>query len=279
MSIVVTGATGHLGRLIVESLLNRGVPAAEIVAVGRNVEKIADLGVTVRRADYDDAESLKKAFAGARTLMFVSASEPGRRVSQHRNVIAAAQDAGIGLVVYTSAPKADDTTLGLAAEHRATEVALAESGLPWVVLRNGWYVENYTSQIPGYLEHGIAGAAGDGRIAAATRADLAEAAAVVLTTAGHAGKVYALGGEPFTMSELAALLSRETGRTVTYTDLPEQEYAKVLAGAGLPEVYANLLADSDRAASEGALDIPRTDLEALLGRPVTPLAAAVRAAL
>jgi NAD(P)H dehydrogenase (quinone) len=282
MSIVVTGATGHLGRLIVESLLRRGVPAGEIVAVGRDVTKVADLGergVVVRQADYDDPESIEAAFAGADKLMFVSGSEAGRRLTQHRNVIAAARTVRPDLVVYTSAPKATDSSLGLAAEHKATEEALAASGLPYVALRNNWYVENYTSQIPAYLEHGIAGAADDGRISAATRADLAEAAAVVLTTDGHRGKVYELGGEPFTMAELAAEISRQTGRDVRYTDMPEKQYAELLVSAGLPEPVAAMLADSDRAAGQGELYVERTDLERLLGRPVTPLAEAIRAAL
>jgi NAD(P)H dehydrogenase (quinone) len=282
MSIVVTGATGHLGRLIVESLLARGVPAGQIVAAGRDTTKAADLaarGVTVRHADYQDVQSLKAAFAGADKLMFVSGSENGRRVPQHTNVIEAAQAVGAGAVVYTSTVKAATSSLALAAEHKATEEVLTASGLPFTVLRNGWYVENYTPQIPAYLEHGIAGAAGDGRIAAATRADLAEAAAAVLTTDNHQGRVYELGGEAFTMAELAAEISRQTGRSVTYTDLPEHEYTELLVRAGLPRPFAALLADADRAASIGELYVERTDLETLLGRPVTPLASAVRAAL
>src|SRR5438067_1524280 len=166
MSIVVTGATGHLGRLIVESLLRRGVPADGIVAVGRDVTKIADLGdrgVVVRHADYDDPDSLRSAFAGAEKLMFVSGSEVGRRVAQHRNVVAAATAAGVGLVVYTSIPKADTVGMRLADEHRVTEQEIIANGLPYVFLRNSWYLENYTAQLPSYLEHGIAGAAGEGR--------------------------------------------------------------------------------------------------------------------
>jgi NAD(P)H dehydrogenase (quinone) len=282
MSIVVTGATGHLGRLIVESLLRRGVPADGIVAVGRDVTKIADLGdrgVVVRHADYDDPDSLRSAFAGAEKLMFVSGSEVGRRVAQHRNVIAAARAAGVGLVVYTSIPKADTTGMRLADEHRVTEREIVASGLPYVFLRNSWYLENYTAQLPSYLEHGIAGAAGEGRVSAATRADFAEAAATVLTTEGHTNQVYELGGAPFTMAELAEEVSRHSGRQVTYTDLPEATYAEILAGAGLPEPYPAVLADSDRGLARGELYVEGDDLEKLIGWPPTPLAEAIRAAL
>jgi NAD(P)H dehydrogenase (quinone) len=277
MTIVVTGATGHLGRLVVESLLAKGVPATEIVGLGRQVDRIADLGITVRQVSYDDRDALTAAFAGADRVLLISGSEVGRRVPQHTNAIDAAKAAGVGLVVYTSAPKADSTDMKLAAEHRDTERLLAASGLPHVILRNGWYIENYS--VEQALAHGLFGAAGDGRISAATRADLAEAAAAVLVGEGHAGKVYELGGEPFTMAYLAEVISRESGQPVTYTDLSPEKYTEVLVGAGLPQPYAEILADSDRAASGGALEVPRTDLESLLGRPVTPLATAIRAAL
>lgn len=282
MSIVVTGATGKLGRLVVESLLTRGVPAAQIVAVGREVGRIDDLaarGVTVRHADYEDPGSLKAAFAGAEKVLLISASEVGSRLHQHRNAIEAAKADGAGLIVYTSAPNAGTASYTIAVDHRATEELIEESGLPYVILRNSWYLENYTPQLATYLQYGIVGAAGEGRISAATRADLAEAAGAVLSAEGHQGHVYELGGEPFTMSELAAEISRQAGRKVTYTDLPEQEYARFLAGAGVSEGFAAVLADSDRAAGRGELYADRTDLEKLLGRPVTPLADAIRAAM
>ena len=282
MSIVVTGATGHLGHLIVESLLRRGVPAGQIVALGRDVAKAADLadrGVTVTAADYNDPGSLRAAFAGADRLMFVSASEAGQRLTQHRNVVAAAKDAGVGLVVYTSIAAADTSSLQLAAEHAATERELAATGLPYVFLRNSWYTENYTGQLPTFLEHGIAGAAGDGKVSAAVRADYAEAAAAVLTGEGHTNRVYELGGPAFTMTELAAEVSKQTGREVTYTDLPVDQYTKVLVGAGLPEGYAAFLADADRGLAQGELYVESDDLDRLIGRPATPLADAIRAAL
>jgi NAD(P)H dehydrogenase (quinone) len=281
MSIVVTGATGHLGRLAIESLLTRGVPAEQIVATGRRVEALADLrerGVTVRRADYSDPASLRDAFAGAERLLLVSGSEVGQRLAQHRNAIAAAKDAGVQLIAYTSILRADTSTLQLAAEHRATEQALAESGVPHVLLRNGWYTENYTAQLPTYLEHGIVGSADDGRVSAATRADYAAAAAAVLTEEGHEGAVYELGGEPFTMAELAAAVSAATGQDVTYTDVPVQQYTQILVGAGLPEPVAAVYADGDRGVADGELFVPSDDLRELIGRAPTSLDEAVAAA-
>lgn len=282
MSIVVTGATGHLGRLIVESLLRRGVPAGEIVALGRDTGKLADLagrGVVTRRADYTDPASLRAAFAGAEKLMFVSGSEVGQRETQHRNVVAAAREAGVGLVVYTSIANADRSSMILAGEHLATEREIAAAGLPYVILRNGWYLENYTDQLPTYLQYGVTGAAGDGRVSAATRADFAEAAAAALTGAGEAGRVYELGGEAFTLTELAEELSRQTGRSVGYTDLPTEKYAEVLGGAGVPAGFAAILADSDRGLSQGELYVEGDDLAKLIGRRPTTLAEALRAAL
>ncbi|MEU2612553.1 SDR family oxidoreductase [Micromonospora sp. NPDC007271] len=281
MSIVVTGATGQLGRLIVASLLDRGVPADEIVAVGRDVDRLAGLaerGVVTQRADYDDAESLQAAFAGAEKLMFVSGSEVGRRLVQHGNVVTAAKAAGVGLVVYTSIAKADTSSLVLAAEHKATEQLILDSGLPHVFLRNSWYLENYTAQLPTYLRHGVAGAAGDGRVSAATRADFAEAAAIVLTTEGHTNRVYELGGAPFTMTELAAEVSRQSGNTVSYLDLPVDKLAELLVATGVPEGYAAVLADGDRGLAQGELAVG-DDLAKLLGRTPTTLAEAIRAAL
>ena len=281
MSIVVTGATGHLGRLAVEALLARGVPAAEIVATGRRIENLADLadrGVVVRPADYTDPESLRAAFAGAEKLLLVSGSEIGQRVPQHRNAIAAAKEAGVRLIAYTSVARADSSSLGIAAEHRATEQLLAESGIPHVVLRNGWYTENYTGQLGSYLQNGIVGSAGEGRISAATRADYAEAAAAVLTEDGHAGAVYELGGEAFTMSGVAATVSAVTGQDVAYTDVPPEQFAQILEGAGLPAPVAGMFADIDRSVAAGDLYVEGDDLEKLIGRAPTSLADAVAAA-
>jgi NAD(P)H dehydrogenase (quinone) len=277
MTIVVTGATGQLGRHVVESLLAKGVPATDIVGVGRNIDKIADLGITTKKAAYEDVEALKAAFEGADVVLLISGSEAGKRVEQHRNAIQAAKEAGVGRIVYTSIPRADTTEMKLATEHHATEKILAESGVPYTLLRNGWYIENYP--LAQAVDHGLFGAVGDGRISAAPRADYAEAAAAALITDEHAGKVYELGGEAFTMPELAAEVSRQSGKNVTYTDLGEEKYAEFLVSVGLDAPHAAVLADSDAKAAKGALFVPKTDLEKLLGRPVTPLASSVAAAL
>ena len=241
MNIVVTGATGRLGRLSVEAPLRRGVPAAQTTATGRRIEALADLedqGVTVRRADYTDPLSLEESLAGANRLLLVSSSEVGQRTQQRANAIDAAKEAGVELLAYTSIPKADTSSLLLAEEHRATEALLTDSAIPYVLLRNSWYIENYAGQLPNYLEHGIAGAAGQGRISAATRADFAEAAAAAVSEDGHAGATYELGGQAFTMAELAAVVSEVTGQSVGYTDMPVEQYAQVLVRAGLPEPVA-----------------------------------------
>jgi NAD(P)H dehydrogenase (quinone) len=284
MSYVVTGATGHLGRLVVEDLLGRGVPAGEITAAGRDMTKVKDLadrGVRVLAIDYDDPASLDAAFRGADRVLLVSASEPGRRAQQHRNAIDAAERAGAGLLAYTSIANAGTTTMRLAAEHQATEAALRASGLAYVLLRNSWYVENYTAQLPAILERGsLAGSAGDGRVSAATRADYAAAAAAVLTGDGHDGRVYELGGDDaFTLAELAAEIGAQAGQPVSYLDLPEDEYARLLTSAGLPEAAAVTLADADRGLARGDLYVGSGDLSRLIGRPTTTLRDAVASAL
>ena len=285
MSVVVTGATGHLGRLTVEALLRRGVPPSGIVATGRDttgIKDLADRGVTVRRADFADTGSLAAAFAGADKLLLISASIPvDERVANHRRAIDAALAAGVTLVAYTSTLQADTAATIIGATHRATEEYLRERRVPSVLLRNGWYLENYTGQLPLILQNGaVIGAVGQGRVSAASRADYAEAAAVVLTTEGHVGAVYELGGdEAFTLTELAAAISAAAGKQITYTDLPAQELARVLAGVGLPAELAEVLADADLGLSRGELFTDSGDLGRLIGRPTTPLADAVADAL
>ncbi|MBD1541385.1 SDR family oxidoreductase [Arthrobacter sp. IA7] len=283
MTIVITGATGQLGRLVVEALLESGLPAEQIVAAGRTVDRIADLaerGVQVRTIDYSQPESLRQAFAGADKILLVSGSEVGQRVEQHRNAIDAAKEAGAGLIAYTSVANADTTAMKLADEHIATEEILRDSGVPFVLLRNGWYLENYTGQLPVQVQHGaVFGSAGDGRVSAAARADYAAAAAAVLLQEDQGGKVYELGGDnAFTLSELAGEVSAASGKPVTYKDLPAEQYTEVLVGAGLPEPYAAILADSDLGIARGDLLVTSGDLSALLGRPTTPLREAVQAA-
>ena len=283
-SILVTGATGHLGRLAVDALLARGVDPASVSALVRDADRgrdLADLGVDVRLGSYDDPDSLDVALKGVDRLLFVSGSEVGRRVEQHRNVVDAAVRAGVGLVAYTSITRADTSPLGLAPEHLATERALAASGLPHVLLRNSWYVENYTGQAAQQVEHGVVlGAAGGGRVSAATRADYAEAAAVAVLSDGLAGQVLELGAdEAFTLGDYAATLSEAAGAPVAYRDLSVEDYAAALVGAGLPEGYARVLAESDAGLRDGALLVETGDLSRLIGRRTTPLTEAVRIAL
>ncbi|MEO3745846.1 SDR family oxidoreductase [Plantactinospora sp. B5E13] len=282
--IVVTGATGHYGPLAIEELLARGVPAGQIVAIARDPGKAAGLaerGVQVRQADYTDPESLAAAFAGAEKLLFVSGSEAGQRIPQHRNVVDAARAAGVRLIAYTGILNADTTTMVLAGEHKATEAMIRESGLPYVFLRNTFYLEVYTANLGQAVEHGaIVDAVGDGRISGATRADLAAAGAVVLTTEGHENQAYELGGEPaFTLTELAEEVSRQSGRTVAYRNLSQPEYTDFLTSVGLPRPVAEIFADASVGASRDELFTDSGDLPRLLGRPTTPLADAVAAAL
>jgi len=284
VSYVITGATGHLGRLVVQELLSRGVPAGDITATGRDITKVKDLadrGVRVLAIDYDDPASLDAAFRGADRILLVSTSEPGRRAQQHENAIDAAVRAGAGLLAYTSIANAGTTSMRLAAEHQATEAALRASGLTYVLLRNSWYVENYTAQVPAILQRGsLAGSAGDGRVSAATRADYAAAAAAVLTGDGHAGQAYELGGdEAFTLAELAAEIGAQAGQPVGYLDLPEDEYARLLTSTGLPEAGAVIMADADRGLARGDLFVDSGHLRQLIGRPTTTLRDAVAVAL
>jgi len=279
--IVITGASGQLGQLVISQLLEK-VPAGQIVAAVRDPAKASALaarGVQVRRADYADAASLDAAFAGADKVLLISSSEIGQREAQHLNVVAAARRAGARLLAYTSVLHAEGSRLGLAAEHVATERAIRASGLPFSILRNGWYHENFVTRVQAGAQHGaIAGSAGNGRFAAAAREDYAAAAVAVLTSPSPQ-QVYELGGAPFTLAELAAETARQSGRAVVYQDLPEAEFRQVLLGVGVPEVYAELIANSDAAAAHGALDDSGNALQTLIGRPPRGLADAVKAAL
>jgi NAD(P)H dehydrogenase (quinone) len=284
MTIVVTGASGQLGHHVVDGLLAAGVPAGDIVAAVRTPEKAADLaarGVQVREADYDRPETLKGALAGADKVLLISGSEPGRRVVQHQAVITAAQEAGVSLLAYTSIPYAETSPLMLAGEHKATEAAIRASGVPFAFLRNGWYFENYGPSIASAAATGtLTGGAGDGRVSAGTRADYAAAAVAVLTAEGQAGQVYELGSdEAWTNADLAAAIAAAAGKPVTYQDLPRAQNKAALLAAGLPEVYAEVLADSDQGIADGHLEIHTGDLARLIGRPATTLSDAVAASL
>ncbi|WP_221031462.1 SDR family oxidoreductase [Actomonas aquatica] len=281
--IALTGATGQLGRLVLAELLKQ-VPASSIVALVRDEAKAADLaacGVVVRVAPYEDAAALQAGLAGVEKLLLISASEVGKRIPQHRNVINAAKAAGVKLLVYTSLLRADTSQLSLAEEHIATEALIRESGLPFVLLRNGWYAENYAGSIPSALEHGaFVGSVGDAKLNLAARADYAAAAAVALTGDIEVGRTYELSGdEAITLADFAAELSRQTGREIPYADLPEAKYAAVLTQAGLPEGLAAAIAGWDAAAGQGALADDGTDLSTLIGRPTTPISVVISAAL
>jgi len=281
--ILVTGASGQLGRLVMAELL-KSVPASELVAAVRNPDSLADLaaqGVEVRKADYNEPATLDAAFEGADKVLLISSSEVGARAPQHANVIDAAKKAGVGLLAYTSILHADTTPLPLGLEHKQTEAKLAESGVPHVILRNGWYSENYTAGVPVALQFGaVMGCAGEGRISSAARADYAAAAAAVLLADAQAGKVYELAGDDaYTLSGLAAEIAAQSGKAVSYQDMPEAEYQQALLGAGLPEPIATLLAESDTGASKGGLFDDGKQLSALIGRPTTPITESVRQAL
>lgn len=280
MTIAITGATGQLGRLVVESLKTR-VPAGEILALVRDPAKAAELGVAVRAADYARPETLGPALQGVDTLLLISGNEIGQRLPQHRAVIEAAKAAGVKRVAYTSILRADASPLILADEHKATEALLKASGLAYTMLRNGWYNENYAGAVHGAVASGVlAGAAGDGKISAAARADYAEAAAVVLATDGHENKIYELAGDTaFTMDDLAAEISARAGKAVAYTNLSEADYAKALESHGLPAAFAAILAQSDVGASRGGLFDDGQQLSALIGRPTTPISTLVAALL
>jgi NAD(P)H dehydrogenase (quinone) len=281
MTIAITAASGQLGHLVIEKLKAR-VPASGIIALARRPEKAADLGVTVREADFSRPETLAPALAGVDKLLFISSGEAGPgRIAQHRNMVEAAKRAGVKHIVYTSLLHADTSTLGLAEEHRATEAMIRASRIPYTFLRNSWYTENYTASVGGVLAGGaLIGSAGEGRISSAPRADYAEAAVAVLTGQGHEGETYELAGdEAYTLADLAVEISRQTGRTIPFKNLPEADYAAALAGFGLPEGFAKAIANYDVQASQGALFNGSRTLSRLIDRPTTPLSAAVAEAL
>ncbi len=279
--IALTGATGQLGRLVVAELLKQ-VPASSLVALVRDAAKAADLaarGVDVRVAPYDDPAALEAGLAGVEKLLLISSSEVGQRFAQHQNVIAAAQAAGVKLLVYTSLLHAESSPLNLAPEHISTEAAIRASGLPFILLRNGWYTENYTASVPSALEHGaFVGAAGDGKLSLAPRADYAAAASAALLGKAEVGQTYELAGDvAVTLKDFTAELSRQAGREIPYVNLPEAEFAGVLTQAGLPEWLAQGLASWDTSASQGALFDDQGALSRLIGRPTTPISVTLSA--
>jgi NAD(P)H dehydrogenase (quinone) len=278
--IGITGATGQLGRIVVEKLLQKR-DAAQIVALVRTPAKAADLGVAARAAPYGEPETLTAALAGVDTLLLISSSEVGQRLAQHKNVIEAAVRAGVKQLVYTSLLRADTSPLSLAQEHLETEKLIRASSIPFTILRNSWYIENHASSAKNAVAAGaLIGCAGEGRISGAMRDDYAEAAVAVLTGSDHAGKTYELGGdEPYTLAQLAAEISRQAGKDIPYRNLTQADYAAALEGFGLPGWLSQALASWDADASRDALLEESRTLSALIGRPTTPLSVAVARAL
>ncbi|MEK2688332.1 SDR family oxidoreductase [Bdellovibrio sp. GT3] len=281
--IAVTGATGHLGKLAIDELLNKGNKANQIVGIVRNKGKAQDLvskGIEVREADYGNTELLTKALQGVEKLLFISGSEVGQRVAQHTNILKAAQSAGVKFIAYTSILNADSSHLLLAKEHQLTEKMIKDSGIPYAFLRNGWYIENYTEQLAGALQNGaVVGSAGEGKFNPATRSDYAAAAATVITDKASGKSVYELGGDVMTMQEYAALVSKVSGKKIEYKNMPAGEYTKLLMSFGLPTQFAEALADSDVGISKGELFTKSPDLKNLIGRPLTTLESAIKKAL
>jgi len=280
MTLAITGASGQLGRLVVEKLKSLTSPA-HLIGLARTPARAEGLGIAVRQADYAVPESLAAAMRDVDTLLLISSSEIGQRTAQHRNVIDAAKAAGVKRIVYTSLLHADRSPLSLAPEHLDTESMLKASGLAYTILRNGWYTENYTGSVKAALAGGaFIGSAGEGRISSAARADYAEAAAIVLTSTGHDGATYELAGDhAYTLSDLAAEISRQAGKAIPYKNLPEADYAAALASFGLPPAFAAAIASWDTGASQGALFDDERQLSRLTGRPTTPLSASVAQAL
>lgn len=280
MKIGITGAAGQLGKLVVEQLKAR-FSTENIVTLARTAENVKELGVEVRAFDYNKAEDLQEQLNGIDKLLLISSNEIGQRTRQHRNVIKAAQRAGVKWIVYTSLLHADSTTVNLAGEHLETEKVLKESGIDYTILRNGWYTENYTASIGGAIAGGaFIGAAASGKISSAARIDYAEAAVVVLLSENYKGKVFELAGDnAYTLNDLAAELSNQTGKDLPYRNLPEEEYAKILESFNVPSFFAQAIASWDVSASKGDLFNDSGELSKLIGRPTTLLSASVKSAL
>jgi NAD(P)H dehydrogenase (quinone) len=284
MSFVIPAASGHLGRLVVQDLLSRGVPAADIVAGARNPDAIADLaaaGVRTARIDYDEAATVEAALRAGDSFVLVSGKDLTIRDKQHAEAIAAAARAGAGHIVYTSALRAAESSSPLAASHAPTEEAVRASGLPFTFLRNSWYTENYAGQVPALRESGVLIASvGDARVASASRIDFAQAVGAVLSGDGHVGQTYELSGDvAWTYHDLAAAFSEVLGRDVVYRPVSTQEHVEILRGAGVPEQFATMMAAVDAGIGEGAFAYQNGDLARLIGRPTTPLVDGLRALL
>lgn len=280
MKIGITGASGKLGHWVVRKLKDR-TSSEQLIALVRSPEKVKALEIEAREFDYNKPEHLAAALKGIDKLLLISGNEIGKREEQHRAVIKAAQEAGVKHIVYTSLLKADHSTLALAPEHLSTEKAIKESGLNYTILRNGWYNENYTESVNDTIALGtLYGSSGEGKIASASREDYAEAAAVVFTEDSHDNKTYELSGDSaYTMADYAAEISKQAGKEIPYVNLPEEEFAKVLEQAGLPQSVAAFLAGTHTATLNGDLYDDGNQLSRLTGRPTTTISQSLAKAL
>lgn len=283
MKYLVTGATGHLGSFVVEALLKK-VPASELAVSVRNPEKAQHLsaqGVEVRHGDFDQPESLAAAFAGVERLLLISADGDNEtRIRQHETAVQAAKNAGVQFIAYTSVAKADESTLGLAEVHRATEKAIRESGIAYSLLRNNWYLENEGGSVQAAAQGAPwVHATGSAKVGWATRSDYAYAAAAVLAGEGHDNTVYELSGKPITQAELAAIAGEVLGKDIPVQNVDSAAYAEIMKGAGLPDFVVSMLVDMQSAIAQGALDVESDTLEQLLGRPAQPLSEGIKALL
>ena len=278
--IVVTGATGQLGTHVVEGLLKQ-VPADEVAVVVRDAAKavrFGELGVEVRVADYNDPASLDDAFREGEKALLISGSEIGQRVPQHKAVIDAAKNAGVALLGYTSVLGGPAADMELAREHQATERYIIDSGLPYVLLRNGFYHEVYTEALGQAIANGglLTSAVEGAKVATAARADYAAAAVAVLTGEGHENRAYELSGDQaWTFEEYAEEVSRQLGSELPVNRVPADTHREILVGVGLPDPLAAVFVGVDDAISRGLLAVQTGDLSKLIGRPTTPLAESI----
>lgn len=280
MTILVTAASGQLGHLVIDALLARGASPDSIVAGARTVAKAADLadkGVRVVPLDYTVPESIDTALEGVDSVLLISGSDPGARLAGHVNVIEAAARAGVKKLAYTSVSHADTSELVLAPDHKATEEAIAASGIPAVLLRNNWYIENSAGDLATAARTGVLSAAvGDAAISAAARIDFAEAAAAVMLDDAHIGRTYELAGPRATYSDIAAAMSEVLGREVVYTPATAEELAARLSSFGLDEGTVGFVMALDTGIARGDLDVTDSALTDLIGRPATSWVDALR---
>lgn len=275
MKLLVTGATGKFGSKVVETLL-KTIPADQLAVSVRQPEKakaLKEQGVDVRQGNFDEPESLDVAFEGIDRLLIISTDgDNDTRTHQHGNAVAAAKRAGIKFIAYTSIVNAQESTNLFAPTHKATELAIKETGIPYSFLRNNWYFEN---EIP-TIESILFGApwvtsAGDGKVGWALQEDYAEVAAKVLADEGHEYTTYELAGKALSQGEVVSVLAELLDKEIAVERVDDETYSQIMKKAGIPDVVLPLLVDIQRSIREGSLDIESDDMEKLIGRPATPI--------